>query len=95
MRVYRLEAADNEFNGGVNRGVYSSGVFKYLLSEEAYYISDERSPLPTDDVRLKPQWLKKINTEDYIFAFESLESLLSWFHNKENLRIHSDKYLLV
>lgn len=98
MLVFRIEHPSDEFNDRINRGAYSSQLATYLLSHEAYFTNNEVSPLPKDDVRLAQVWHSLTftgNYKKYVFAFESIESLLRWFHKPERLAKYSDNYLLV
>lgn len=107
MKLYRLEIDKPILNTEMNVGIYKQQEYFIDISEfynlgnlcdgmslgtidgeESYKTSH---PIPHNDPLLCDTWIDLDYTEDYYFAFKSLDDLKKWFSNLHDPRL--DKYI--
>jgi hypothetical protein len=102
ITVYRIEEPIRKrddlhlANGDyINKGAYTHIIASNLLGEDS---DCDKSPTPDNDPKLRHYWSKLYDIDcsyrQWVFAFESIESLLRWFYIEENLKEYSDEYRL-
>lgn len=87
--IYRLEDAKrstSEHYGGreylshIGLGAYRAGFAGSACGGDSH---TDRHPNPYSDMKLYPIWMRLVNTQDYVFGFESIEQLRRWFSDRE------------
>lgn len=82
MLVYRVEHKTEKSltNPNVNTGFYRTSS-RHIISQDV-----SRHPVPQEDGKLCDIWYDIDNTSDYVFGFDSMNSLRRWFYKPQELK---------